>query len=93
MLPIDEVKIDKSFILHLNDSKDDKKMISTIISIAKNFDLNIVAEGVENLETAQQLKKMGCDFAQGYYYSKPVPASQVQELIKRINSSTLEAAG
>jgi diguanylate cyclase (GGDEF)-like protein len=73
VLPIDEVKIDKSFIARLSDSKNDKKMITTIISIAKNFDLNIVAEGVETFEQLSFLSKINCDVFQGFYFEEPMP--------------------
>jgi len=72
VLPIDEVKIDKSFISRLTDSKNDKKMISTIISIAKNFDLNIVAEGVETFDQLSFLSKIDCDIFQGFYFEEPM---------------------
>lgn len=70
VLPIDEVKIDKSFIGRLSDSKNDQQMISTIITIAKNFDLNIVAEGVETFEQLTFLNNIDCDVFQGYYFEK-----------------------
>jgi diguanylate cyclase (GGDEF)-like protein len=73
VLPIDEVKIDKSFIRHLNENKNDRKLISTIISIAKNFDLNIVAEGVETFEQLTFLSKKECDVFQGFYFEEPMP--------------------
>jgi len=73
VLPIDEVKIDKSFIAQLSDSRNDKKMISTIVSIAKNFDLNIVAEGVETFEQLSFLSRIDCDVFQGFYFEKPMP--------------------
>ena len=73
VLPIDEVKIDKSFIASLTESNSDKKMISTIISIAKNFDLNIVAEGVESFEQLIFLSKIDCDVFQGFYFEEPMP--------------------
>ncbi len=79
VLPIDEVKIDKSFIGRLSDSENDKKMISTIISIAKNFDLNIVAEGVETFEQLDFLSKNGCDAFQGFYFEEALPQSRFEE--------------
>jgi len=72
VLPIDEVKIDQSFIAGLSESRSDKKMISTIISIAKNFDLNIVAEGVETFEQLAFLSKINCDVFQGFYFDEPM---------------------
>lgn len=79
VLPIDEVKIDKSFISRLSESTDDKKMISTIISIAKNFDLNIVAEGVETFDQFVFLNKIGCDMFQGFYFEESLPQITFEE--------------
>lgn len=79
VLPIDEVKIDKSFIARLSDSISDKKMISTIISIAKNFDLNIVAEGVETFDQFAFLSKIECDVFQGFYFEEALPQITFEE--------------
>ena len=92
-LPVNEIKVDKSFVDDMLDDSDDLSIVQSIIDLSKSLNLKVVAEGVENMETAEQLKQMGCDFAQGYYYSKPVPASQVQGLIERLNSSTFQATG
>ncbi len=78
-LPIDEVKIDKSFITHLDDSKKSKNMISTIISIAKSFDLTVVAEGVETLEQLDFLMKHECDICQGFYFEEALPQSKFEQ--------------
>ncbi len=79
VLPIDEVKIDRSFIARLNDSTNDKKMISTIISIAKNFDLNIVAEGVETFDQLVFLSKIECDVFQGFYFEGSLSKTVFEE--------------
>ena len=79
VLPINEVKIDKSFIKRLSDSRNDKQMISTITSIAKNFDLNIVAEGVETFDQFSFLNKIDCDVFQGYYFEEALPLSEFEE--------------
>lgn len=79
VLPIDEVKIDKSFIARLSDSKSDQKMISTIISIAKNFDLNIIAEGVETFEQLAFLSSSECDVYQGFYFEEALPQITFEE--------------
>ena len=79
ILPIDEVKIDKSFVSHLNDNRNDRKMVSTIISIAKNFDLNIVAEGVETFEQLAFLSKIDCDVFQGFYFEEPMPLIEFEK--------------
>jgi len=72
-LPVDELKIDKSFVMDLVNSEDDIKIVQTIIDLAGNFNLLIVAEGVENKETVVKLREMGCSQAQGYFISKPIP--------------------
>lgn len=69
-LPIDEVKIDKSFIANMKKSESSENMISTIISIAKNFNLTIVAEGVETKEQLELLKTCDCDTFQGFYFDQ-----------------------
>ena len=79
VLPIDEVKIDKSFIGRLSDSKNDKQMISMIITIAKNFDLNIVAEGIETFDQLSFLIAVDCDVFQGYYFEEALPHSKFEE--------------
>ncbi|UPT76796.1 EAL domain-containing protein [Sulfurovum sp. XGS-02] len=79
MLPIDEVKIDRTFVARLDDGQDDKKMISTIISIAKNFDLNIVAEGIEKFEQLLFLIKIECDVFQGFYFEEPLSKTAFEE--------------
>ena len=79
VLPIDEVKIDKSFIERLDDSINNKKMISTIIAIAKNFDLNVVAEGVETFEELNFLAKSECDVFQGFYFEEALSQSVFEE--------------
>ena len=79
VLPIDEVKIDKSFIKRLGDSMNDKKMVSTIITIAKNFDLKVVAEGVETFEELNFLVKSECDVFQGFYFEEAMSQSAFEE--------------
>lgn len=79
VLPIDEVKIDKSFIERLSESVNDKKMVSTIITIAKNFDLSIVAEGVETFEELNFLAKSDCDVFQGFYFEEALSQSAFEE--------------
>ncbi len=69
-LPVSEVKIDKSFIADMDKSKNSKNMIATIVSIAKNFNLTIVAEGIETQEQLETLKALDCDSFQGFYFDK-----------------------
>lgn len=75
-LPVGELKIDKSFILGMAENKEDCSIVNAVISLAHTFDLEVVAEGIENRETLTSLKQMGCDTGQGYYIAKPMPMSQ-----------------
>ena len=79
---IDILKIDKSFIDNFIKSEDDKAIVNTIITIAHNLNLKVVAEGVETKEQTDKLKELGCVLMQGYYYSKPLPPD---ELFKNID--------
>ncbi len=72
-LPVDELKIDRSFITNILESELDLHVVKTIIEMARALDLNIVAEGVESKHTKQILTKMGCRTIQGFYYSTPLP--------------------
>ncbi len=71
-LPIDELKIDRSFISELTQDKKDQQMVNIILSMAKTFGLNVVAEGVETIEQYQFLAQSNCTILQGYLYSKPL---------------------
>ena len=72
-LPVKELKIDKSFVTGMLNSNDDRKIVQSIIDMSHNFDLLVVAEGVEDMETLKLLAHMGCDVGQGYFISKPSP--------------------
>ena len=80
-IPVDELKIDKSFVMNLPGSEDNEKIIRSIIDLAKNFNMTTVAEGVEDQETFARLKDMGCDLAQGYLISQALPFDQLQPWI------------
>lgn len=71
-MPIEELKIDRSFVSYLGERKSDELMITTILSMAKIYDLKTVAEGIETEEQFMFLLENGCDFFQGYYFSKPL---------------------
>ncbi|QFU74277.1 GGDEF domain-containing protein [Halioglobus maricola] len=78
-LPVDEIKIDKSFVSSMLDSKKDLAIVKAVIDLAHNFSMRVVAEGVESMEIAQRLSDLGCDVLQGYVFDKPLPV-QVFEL-------------
>ncbi|MCW3173892.1 two-component system response regulator [Shewanella subflava] len=78
-LPIDVVKIDKSFVAQLSAINTQDILISTIISLAQNMNLASIAEGVETIEQAKALKQLGATCLQGYYFSRPVAASEIKD--------------
>ncbi len=78
--PLDALKIDRQFIRNLTTSDKDAAIATSIIQLAHNLDLEVVAEGVETAEQLAILIELGCDIAQGYYFSRPVPPSSLPEL-------------
>ena len=82
-LPFDVLKIDMCFIRKMNDNPRNKDIIKLVINIARTFNAISVAEGVENEDQYLFLKENGCDVIQGYYFSKPLPQLEFEELIKK----------
>lgn len=82
-LPIHCIKIDRGFINDIRNSPDDAIIVSSIITLAHNLKMNVVAEGVELSDQLVYLKTAGCDEVQGYYFSRPVPAAGAAELLQR----------
>jgi EAL domain-containing protein (putative c-di-GMP-specific phosphodiesterase class I) len=78
-LPVKEIKIDKSFVISMLDSEDDRKIVRSIIDLAHNFDLNVVAEGIEDQETLSLITEMGCDIGQGYFIGRPMSLDSFQQ--------------
>ena len=83
-LPVDKIKIDISFVRGININHKDEAIIKVIIALAKNLELKVIAEGVETKEQIEFLRKEGCDEIQGYYYYKPMPAKQIEEIMKKV---------
>ena len=75
-IPADELKIDKSFVMNMQNDKADLRIAEQIISLGHAFGLEVVAEGVENAEVAARLAQMGCDYAQGFHYARPLPGQE-----------------
>jgi EAL domain-containing protein (putative c-di-GMP-specific phosphodiesterase class I)/GGDEF domain-containing protein len=81
-IPADELKIDKSFVLRMASDEADQRLVGTIISLAKQFQLQIVAEGVEDQATLQMLGRMGCDYVQGHLHSPALSAERLSLWLK-----------
>lgn len=81
--PINKLKIDRSFVKDIHKDPADRMIISAIIDLAKNFNLTVVAEGVEQQSQQDYLQREGCHLVQGYLHSKPVPASEFEKLLQK----------
>ena len=87
MLPIDTLKIDRSFVNRIQASRSFSKdqtsnsIVDTIVLLAHNLNLNVVAEGVELESQLKQLQHYGCEYAQGFLVSRPVPAQAANEIV------------
>lgn len=82
-LPVSTIKIDQSFVQGMGSRSTDEKIVSSIISLAKNMGLKVVAEGVETQEQLDALIKENCDYIQGFLFSKPLTALQAGELMEK----------
>ena len=80
---INTLKIDKSFIDDFLNNLNNRAIVNTIITLAHNLNLSVVAEGVESKEQAEQLKEAGCDIIQGYFYSRPAPLAEVRKKLSK----------
>jgi len=80
-LPIDKLKIDQAFVRDLPHDEDDVGIAKAVIALAKSLNLRVIAEGVETKEQKEFLVENGCESIQGYYYSKPIPAQKMEEIL------------
>ena len=76
-LPVSQIKVDRSFVMDMTHDKDDAIIVQSTIDLGHNMNCQVVAEGVENKETLERLRRMGCDQIQGYYLSRPLPADEI----------------
>ena len=81
-LPVDELKIDRSFVQHLANDKKDAAIVRSTIGLAHDLGLQVVAEGIEDMDTWVRLRALKCDTAQGYLISRPMPAQQLPEWVR-----------
>lgn len=85
LLPIDTLKIDKSFIDDITNNLEAKDITDGIIQLAHKIKLEVVAEGVEDIEQLELLKQMNCNIIQGYYYCKPLPINELDKVLQNGN--------
>jgi diguanylate cyclase (GGDEF)-like protein/PAS domain S-box-containing protein len=79
--PIDTLKIDRSFVTQMTDNTENAEIVRTIVTLARSLDMNVIAEGVETREQLRRLGDLGCDYGQGYLFSRPVGSPQALELL------------
>jgi diguanylate cyclase (GGDEF)-like protein/PAS domain S-box-containing protein len=92
-LPVDILKVDKSFIDAIAEGPEDSAVVQAIVGLGRSLDLQTVAEGVEAGNQSNQLRELGYHYGQGYYYSKPVEAQDIDELLERREVRPTEAPG
>jgi EAL domain-containing protein (putative c-di-GMP-specific phosphodiesterase class I) len=94
-LQLSELKIDKAFILNLAKNQEDFVIVRSVIELGHNLGLKVVAEGIENQESLDILDHLGCDFAQGYWISRPMPSNEFSAWLEQTlwHSSMAKTAG
>lgn len=80
-LPISTLKIDRSFINRLKSEANGTKIVQTIVVLAHNLEIQVVAKGVESFDQVEQLREMSCDYGQGYFFSRPIGADKIRCLL------------
>lgn len=80
--PMDTLKIDRSFVSAMDEGTENGEIVKTILSLAKTLRMNVIAEGVETIHQLHQLRILGCEFGQGYLFSRPVPVNEVERLLQ-----------
>jgi EAL domain-containing protein (putative c-di-GMP-specific phosphodiesterase class I) len=85
-LPLDELKIDRAFVSDMLANANDRTIVETVIDLAHNFGLEVVAEGVETTEVLDALRTLGCDSAQGFVLARPMSAARLVEWVESFGS-------
>jgi len=81
-LPLDVLKIDRSFVTQMDDANEGLQIVNTIMHLAQNLDMEVIAEGVETEAHVKKLRSLGCANGQGYFFSRPVPAGEIHKLLR-----------
>jgi EAL domain-containing protein (putative c-di-GMP-specific phosphodiesterase class I) len=79
--PIDTLKVDRSFVSMMGEKSENGAIVRTVVTLAKALQLNVVAEGVETPDQFQRLRGLGCEYGQGYLFSRPLPSEGIEELL------------
>jgi diguanylate cyclase (GGDEF)-like protein len=85
-LPVDTLKIDRSFVMRMRDAGYPRNIVAMIVSLAHTLGLKVIAEGVEEDEQMNLLRELGCDQIQGYLFSRPLPAEQIEPLLRAVSN-------
>jgi EAL domain-containing protein (putative c-di-GMP-specific phosphodiesterase class I) len=80
-LPFDTLKIDRSFVMNVGEGGEDSGILQTIVSLTKNLKKEVIAEGIETEKQLSLLRDLGCDYGQGYLFSKPLPSAEMETLL------------
>jgi EAL domain-containing protein (putative c-di-GMP-specific phosphodiesterase class I) len=83
----DVLKVDRSFVRRIGPRGENSEIVATIVALAHNLGMRVVAEGVETAEQSEQLRALTCHYGQGYYFSRPVPAEAAEEIVERETAS------
>lgn len=89
--PIDTLKVDRSFVMNIDDLGEDHAIVETIITLGHHLGMDVIAEGIETAGQAQKLKALNCEYGQGYYFAKPLPAAEAEALLQK-ETKWLESA-
>jgi EAL domain-containing protein (putative c-di-GMP-specific phosphodiesterase class I) len=81
-LPLDTLKVDRSFVARMGGKDDNTEIVRAIVTLARNMKMAVIAEGVETTEQARILRELNCDYAQGFYFSRPVPAEEAAKFLE-----------
>lgn len=81
-LPVSNLKIDRSFVSRMTESRENSEIVLTILKLAKNLKMQTVAEGIETEDQLAHLKRLNCEFGQGYFFSKPLEAKSAELFIR-----------
>ena len=88
-IDIDFLKIDRSFVQNIKNNKDDLALCEAIIIMAHRLGIKVVAEGIETEEQLRLIIGIGCDYGQGFYFCKPLPAGEVEAFVKQHDGASI----